>query len=235
MHCYAVLTAGGVGSRMNSDIPKQFIHVNNKPVIIHTLEKFQIHPSINGIVVACLSGWETVLETYARAFGVSKLMRIVTGGHTNQESIWNCLSSLSDIAKPEDYVVIHDGNRALVPQDVISNAIGVAVREGSSIASIPCTEVIARRDYDSATVSHETIRRECLARTQTPHVMRFSDIVMLHERAREDRIDSAALPELMVHYGMPINLTPGNSVNFKITTSDDLEMFRALVERREAE
>lgn len=233
MRCYVVLTAGGIGSRVGSDIPKQFIHVHDKPVIAYTMEAFQKHPSVAGIVVACLSGWEQVVEAYARAYGITKLVGIVTGGRTNQESIRRGLGMLEGIADSNDLVIIHDGNRALVSQDVISNAISVAVREGSAVTAIPCTEVIARRDSGDETLCHETIRRESLARTQTPHVMRLGELLALHERAEADGVDSAALPELMVRYGMDVHLTPGDEMNFKITTPSDLEIFRALVDREE--
>ncbi len=231
MSIWVILTAGGVGSRVGSDIPKQFIHVENKPVIAYTMEAFQRHPSVTGIVISCLSGWEQVVETYAKAYGIDKLRGIVAGGRTNQESIANALAEVRDVAQDDDFVLIHDGNRALVSQDIISNALAVAQREGSAVTAIPCTEVIARRDAGDEATSHETIRRECLARTQTPHVMRLGELLALHKRANEDGVDSAALPELMVLYGMAVHLTPGDEMNFKITTPSDLQIFRALVER----
>ena len=231
MSVWVILTAGGVGSRVGSDIPKQFIHVENKPVIAYTMEAFQRHPSVTGIVISCLAGWEQVVETYAKAYGIDKLRGIVTGGRTNQESIANALAEVREAARDDDFVLIHDGNRALVSQDIISNALAVAQREGSAVTAIPCTEVIARRDAGDEATSHETIRRECLARTQTPHVMRLGELLALHERANEDGVDSAALPELMVRYGMAVHLTPGDEMNFKITTPSDLRIFRSLVER----
>ena len=231
MHCYVVLTAGGVGSRVGSDIPKQFIHVNDEPVIAYTMQAFQRHPSVEGIAVACLAGWEQVLEAYAKAFGITKLLGIVTGGATNQASIRNALKVFDNVATPNDLIIIHDGNRALVSQDIISNAISVATVKGSAVTAIPCTEVIVRRDIDDETLCHETIRRESLARTQTPHVMKYRELISLHEKAMRDGVDSAALPELMVRYGMEVHLTPGNEKNFKITTPSDLEIFRALVEQ----
>ena len=231
MSVWVILTAGGVGSRVGSDIPKQFIHVENKPVIAYTMEAFQRHPSVTGIVISCLAGWEQVVETYAKAYGIDKLRGIVTGGRTNQESIANALAEVREAARDDDFVLIHDGNRALVSQDIVSNALAVAQREGSAVTAIPCTEVIARRDAGDEATSHETIRRECLARTQTPHVMRLGELLALHNRANEDGVDSAALPELMVRYGMAVHLTPGDEMNFKITTPSDLRIFRALVER----
>ncbi len=231
MSVWVILTAGGVGSRVGSDIPKQFIHVDDKPVIAYTMQAFERHPSVTGIVVSCLAGWEQVVEAYAKAYGIDKLAGIVTGGCTNQESIANALEKVRESATVNDFVLIHDGNRALVSQDIISNALAVAQREGSAVTAIPCTEVIARRDAGDEEASHETIRRESLARTQTPHVMKLSGLLALHARAHADGIDSAALPELMVRYGMTVHLTPGDEMNFKITTPSDLQIFRALVEQ----
>lgn len=232
MSCYVVLTAGGIGSRVGSDIPKQFIHVNDKPVIVYTMEAFQRHPSVDGIVVACLEGWEKVLRAYSSNFGITKLMDVVTGGSTNQQSIANALGALDGAAGDGDLVLLHDGNRPLVSQDIISSAISTAEREGSAVTAIPATEVVVRKDADDELTAHESIRRESLARTQTPHVMGYRDLVALHKQARKDRVDSAALPELLVHYGRTVHLNPGDEMNFKITSVSDLEIFKALIEAR---
>lgn len=229
MSCYVILTAGGIGSRIGSDIPKQFIHVNDKPVIVYTMEAFQRHPSVDGIVVACLEGWEKVLLAYSSNFGITKLMSVVTGGHTNQESIANALGALEGTAADDDLILLHDGNRPLVEQSIISSAISTAEREGSAVTAIPATEVIVRKDTEDGLTAHESIRRESLARTQTPHVMGYCDLIELHTRAKHDRVDSAALPELLAHYGRTIHLTPGDEMNFKITTVSDLEIFKALI------
>lgn len=119
----AVLTAGGIGSRAHQDLPKQFLTVENKPILIYTLEAFQQHPSIDEIYVSCLDGWSAVLEAYAKQFNITKLKRIVTGGATGQESIYNGLKAIKeDNEETKDIVVIiHDGNRPMLPQDVITD------------------------------------------------------------------------------------------------------------------
>lgn len=232
MKCYVVLTAGGIGSRVGSDIPKQFIHVNDKPVIAYTMEAFQRHPSVEGIVVACLEGWEKALRAYSLNYGITKLIDIVTGGATNQQSIAIALNALDGMARDDDFVLIHDGNRPLVSQDIISNAIITAEREGSAVTVIPATEVVVRKDADDELTAHESICRESLARTQTPHVMGYRDLVALHRQARKDGVESAALPELLVHYDRAVHLCSGDELNFKITTGSDLEIFKALIEAR---
>lgn len=234
MATYAVLTAGGVGSRMANEIPKQFINVSDKPVIVYALEAFQRHPGIDGIVVSCLRGWEPILSAYAREFGIAKLMAVVPGGESGQQSIYNALAKLKETASGDDLVVIHDGNRAFVSQDIISNAIGVAQAKGDAVACIPCVEVIAKRDPDSPDTAHVTIDRDSLVRTQTPHVFRLDDIVALHKWARENGVEAAAAPELLTMRGRAIHFSPGDETNFKITTQSDLRMFRALLRERGA-
>ena len=229
MSTYAILTAGGVGSRMMREIPKQFINVNDKPVIAYTMEAFQSHPDVDGIVVSCLIGWEQVLSAYAREFGISKLLAIVPGGETGQQSIYNALLKLGETAKGGDFVIIHDGNRAFVSHEIISNAISVAEDKGDAVACIPCVEVIAKRDDVNSEIAHVTIDRNSLVRTQTPHVFRFADIVALHDWARENGIEAAAAPELLTLHGRAIHFSLGDETNFKITTPGDLRIFKALL------
>lgn len=233
MSTYAILTAGGVGSRMANEIPKQFINVCDKPVIIYTMEAFQRHPGVDGIVVSCLKGWEPILSAYAREFGITKLLAVVQGGATGQQSIYNALSKLKENATESDLVIIHDGNRAFVSQEIISNAIGVAEDKGNAIASIPCVEVIAKRDPEEPDTAKITIDRDSLERTQTPHVFRLGDILELHNWARKNGVETAAAPELLTLRGRAIHFSPGDETNFKITTQSDLKMFKALLAVKE--
>lgn len=226
---FVILTAGGVGSRMSNEIPKQFINVNDKPIIVYTLEAFQRHPGIDGIVVSCLQGWEPILGAYAREFGITKLKAIVPGGETGQQSIYNALSKIREFGKDDDFVIIHDGNRAFVSQEIISNALGVAEAKGDAVACIPCVEVIAKRDADDPDTSKVTIDRDSLERTQTPHVFHLGDILELHEWAKKNGVETAAAPELLTLRGRAIHFSPGDETNFKITTQSDLKMFKALL------
>ena len=232
---FVILTAGGVGSRMSNEIPKQFINVNDKPIIVYTLEAFQRHPGIDGIVVSCLQGWEPILGAYAREFGITKLKAIVPGGETGQRSIYNALSRIREFGKDDDFVVIHDGNRAFVSQEIISNALGVAEAKGDAVACIPCVEVIAKRDPSEPDTARLTIDRDSLERTQTPHVFRLGDILELHEWARENGVETAAAPELLTLRGRAIHFSVGDETNFKITTQSDLRMFRALLAAEDKE
>ena len=119
----AVIIAGGSGSRMGQDIPKQFINVYDKPVLVYTLEGFQKHPQIDHILVVCIDGWHDVVKAYAKQFGVDKLQWVVSGGNSGQESIRNGIYALEGICSDNDIVIIHDGIRPLVDETVLTDVI----------------------------------------------------------------------------------------------------------------
>ena len=139
---FAVIVAGGSGHRMGQDIPKQFIHINNKPVLIYTLEGFQNHPEIDKIGVVCVEGWESMLQAYARQFDISKLDWVITGGATVQESIWRGIQQLENKCSDSDIVIIHDGIRPMVDETVLTDVIAVAREKGNAVTSMPYNEQI---------------------------------------------------------------------------------------------
>ena len=220
----ALITAGGIGSRMKQNVPKQFLTVYNKPVIIYTLEAFQKHPNIDAIIVACLRGWEPILEAYAEQYNITKLKWVVPGGKNGQESIKNCLIELKKHCKPTDIVLVHDGNRALVSEDIISNSIVTCMEKGSAVAVIPCNEVILKTN-DQCT-STEVLERDSLKRTQTPHTYPLGKLLWAHEEAEKRNItDSVATCDLMVRLNETIHFSVGSEKNLKITSKDDVEIF----------
>ena len=229
----AVLTAGGSGSRMHQDIPKQFLTVNERPVIVYTLEAFERHPEIDAICVACLRGWENVLDAYAKQFNITKLKYIVPGGATGQESISNGIFELEKHYSPDDIVIIHDGNRPMLSPEIISDNIRVACKNGNAIAAIPCAEVIL--ETEDGKESAKSYRRETLRRTQTPHAFRLGDICSLHRRAKEAGIAStAASCELALKLGVKVYFSAGSEKNLKLTTLDDIDIFKALLKTERA-
>lgn len=224
----ALLTAAGSGSRMHQDIPKQFLHVDDKPIIIHTLEKFQQHPNIDAIIVVTLPSWIDVLKAYAKQFGITKLKWVVSGGKTGQESINNGIKVLIKYCNLDDAIIIHDGNRCMVSSEIISSSLAVYAEYGSAVAAIPCTEAVFR---SSDGVSSDTvIPRDELWRTQTPHTYSLAKLKWAHEKAAELGIKgSVATCTLMQELGETIFFSKGSEENLKITTVDDLEIFRALL------
>ena len=138
----AIIIAGGSGHRMGQDIPKQFINVYDKPVIIYTLESFQNHPMIDAIEVVCLDGWENILQAYAKQFNIDKLKWIVPGGDSGQESIRNGVYNLEDKCKEGDIVVIHDGVRPVIDGIILTDVIRTAEKYGNGVTSRPVNEQI---------------------------------------------------------------------------------------------
>ena len=224
----ALLTAAGVGSRTHQDIPKQFLHINNKPLIIYTMEAFQKHPSVDEIIVVCLDGWHDVLKAYAKQFNITKLKYVVSGGNNGQESIYNGLAELEKYCDKDDLVIVHDGNRALVSQEIITDGIVKCQQFGGSIAAIPCVEAIFKSKDSIKSNIH--IPREELFRTQTPHTYPLGKLLWAHSEAKKRNItNTTATCSLMNELGEKIYFSKGSDKNLKVTTIDDIEIFNALL------
>lgn len=224
----ALLTAAGTGTRMLSEVPKQFLPVHDKPIIVYTMEAFERHPAIDAILVVCLEGWEAILRAYAKQFGITKLLHIAPGGESGQQSIKNGLDMLSGLYQGDDIVLIHDGNRPMLPEDVITDCIANARRHGSAIPVVPCNEaMLTSGDGERASAS---IPRDQLFKTQTPHGFPLKALLDAHEQARQRGITgSVASCTLMLELGGTIHFSRGSEKNFKITTPEDIEIFKALL------
>ncbi len=223
-----IITAAGVGTRTHQIVPKQFLNVNDKPIIIYTMECFQNHPEVDAIYVAILAGWEGFMDLYAKQFHITKLKGIVQGGATGQESIERVLDVVAKECSPQDLVMIHDGSRPYVPARVISDSIRVCREHGNATAAIDTKEAMLQTD--DKVKSQISIDREILYRTQTPHTMRLKDMLELHEEAKEKGITgSVATCTLLIECGHTVWFSRGSDLNFKITSQEDLMIFRALV------
>ena len=224
----AVIIAGGSGSRMGQDIPKQFINVYDKPVLIYTLESFQKHPQIDYIEVVCLEGWSEVLWAYAKQFNISKLKWVVPGGTTGQESIRNGVYNLEDKVSDDDIIIIHDGIRPLVDESVLSDVIIKAKKYGNAVTSLPYNEQIFVVDDKISTIMY--IPRESLRRVSTPQAYRFDLLDSKYHEAYEKKIGiygSHYTNTMMVELGVRLFFATGSDKNIKLTTKDDLELFKA--------
>ena len=226
----ALLIAGGSGNRMGQDIPKQFLHIDGAPIIIHTMKCFQSHPDIDAIAVVCLKGWETVLQAYANQFMITKLKWIFPGGKTGMESIHNGIYGLREAGcNDADLVLIHDSVRPLLSQDIISSNIAICQAFGYAITGIKCREAILESDDGFST--HTSIPRDKLIRTQTPQTFKLGNIIAIHEEAKAKGItDSVASCTLVAEVGgYDMHIVPGSEKNIKITTVEDIEILKALM------
>ncbi len=228
----AIIIAGGVGSRMGHDIPKQFIEVEGKPVLMYTLEGFQKHPMVDVIVLVCIDGWQEDVRRWCAQSGITKLRKIVTGGASGQESIRNGVFSLEGECAQDDVVIIHDGIRPLVDAFVLTDVIEKCVRYGNAVTSLPYNEQIFVVDDEISTVKY--IPRETLRRVSTPQAYLFGRLDSAYHEAFEKKIGiygSSYTNTMMVELGERLYFAAGSDKNVKLTTPDDLEWFRAYLRK----
>ena len=226
----AIIIAGGSGSRMGQDIPKQFINVYDKPVLIYTLESFQRHPQIDAIEVVCLDGWHDILWAYAKQFNIDKMKWVVSGGKTGQESIRNGVYNLKKKANEDDNIIIHDGIRPLVEPSVLTDVISKCTQYGNAVTSLPYNEQIFVVNSEDESTTSKFIPRETLRRVSTPQAYKFSLLYEKYQEAFEKEIGiygSHYTNTMMVELGVTLHFAAGSDKNIKLTTKDDLEMFKA--------
>lgn len=230
----AVIFAGGSGSRMHTKSrPKQFLEYNGKPIIIYTLELFDNHPMIDGIVVVCIESWIPFLEKMLNKFEINKVVRIIKGGDTGQESIFNGLSAAEEYSEKDEktIVLIHDGVRPLITEKTITDNIITVKENGNCITCIPATETFVVKGPDGK-LEIPSRCNSLIARA--PQSFFLKDIITAHRRAimegRNDFIDSCTM---MSEYGHRMNTIIGPMENIKITTPEDFFIFKAMVEVHE--
>ena len=231
-----VIFAGGVGSRMHSkDVPKQFLEIHNKPIIIHTLEYFERNDEIDAVVISCVGDWIPHLEKLLYQYRIEKVKRIVKGGATGQLSIYNGLTAAKEVAAGRKAIVlIHDGVRPLINEQLLSDNIESVKRYGSAITSAVVKETIVVIDEDGMVEQVPSRAKSRVAKA--PQSFWLDDILAVHEKAlsegNDNSIDSCTL---MQSYGYKLHMVDGPYENIKITTPDDFYTMRAILDARENE
>ncbi len=234
-----VIFAGGVGVRMKvADRPKQFLMVNGKPIIIHTIEIFQKHPEIDGIIVSCISDWVEYMEELKNNYGLDKIGKIVPGGATGQLSIYNGLKAAEEVYGAENNIVlIHDGVRPLISAETISDNIRAVKKYGSAITTVPAQETIIVVDENEKCSSErvESIVNRSSARiARAPQSFYLKEIIEMQEKAiSEGFTNMTDSCTLMTHYGKGLYTVAGEKNNIKITTPEDFYTFRALSDAKD--
>jgi 2-C-methyl-D-erythritol 4-phosphate cytidylyltransferase len=231
----ALIFAGGTGQRMNSkSMPKQFLEVHGKPIIIYTLEQFDQHPRIDGIIIACIPDWITYLDDLVRKFQIRKIHAIIPGGETGQLSIYNTLCEANKLFDPDTSVLIHDGVRPLINQETISKCISCLSLYGNAVTTAPAVETVIVMSEEQESIDAVVQRSRCkLARA--PQCFKLYDILSVHKKAMQegicDAIDSATL---MHSHGVRLHTVEGPVENIKITTPTDFYTFRGILDARES-
>lgn len=232
----ALIFAGGTGTRMNNAArPKQFLELDGRAIIIHTLNHFQNHPKIESICVVCLESWIPYLKDLLTKFAVTKVKWIVPGGTTGQESIYNGLKAIHDgVENPDDCsVLIHDGVRPLINEKVITGNIECIQKYGAAITVAPAVETIITSNEKQEV--QNIYNRDCCHLARAPQGFLFKNIWDAHVRAKADgvnnMIDSACL---MKQYGYTLHMVDGPVENIKITTPMDFFLFKAIYETQQS-
>ena len=223
-----LLIAGGVGSRFGANIPKQFVEINNKPIIAYTLETFQKAIEIDQIVVVSVAGWEDYIERLKNNFAITKLMHIITGGDSRFESIYKGLISLADIANESDLVLIHDAVRPCVTTNEMNSSLRVAKIQGAALAVASC--------YDTMFVSRDGIiidkvfPREELFKGQTPESIQYGIAYSAYREADQKGLYIDSPTSLLLKLNITVGLSLGSQENLKITTMEDIALFKTIIE-----
>lgn len=230
----AVIFAGGVGKRMHSkDIPKQFLKMHGIPIIVHTVNLFQDSPVIDKIVISCVKPYMDYMAELVKKYNLTKVKKIVSGGKTGQESIFNGLKAAAVVGdRTKDIVLIHDGVRPLINEKTIEDNIVSVKKHGSAITSIKAKETIIVVDDNEAIVKVPNRSHSRLARA--PQSFYLNDILTAHERAiSENKLDFIDSCSMLTYYGKKLYLVDGPQENIKITTPDDFYTMRALLDAKE--
>ena len=228
MKNYVILLAGGVGKRMGSDIPKQFLEVNGKPIIVYSIENFQKNPQIEKIVVVCVKDWIDKTWELIKKYSLTKVEWIIEGGNTGHDSIRNGVFFLKEKVDPDDHIIVHDAVRPVLPQKAIDEVIRVSHEKGNASSSIEChPPIVYTEDHESGITD---VDREHVMLTASPQAFKFSLALKCYEQAEEeDYHTSTFTSSLLIHCHERVYFAKGTSCNIKITRKEDLALFEALL------
>lgn len=228
----ALIFAGGTGKRMNSrSKPKQFLEMHGKPIIIYTLEHFEYHEEIDHIVIVCIEGWIEALESFLKQYGITKVRKIVPGGETGHDSIYLGLKAMEEFSNEEDIVLIHDGVRPLITDELISKNIETVKKYGNAITAEPVRESVVR-STDGESICDVPPRNQMYV-AKAPQSFRYGEILDLYKRSCKDGVCSIDSSHLCNIYQVGMHLVMSTKNNLKITEPADFYIYRALYEALE--
>lgn len=234
MHNHVIILAGGIGSRLGGPMPKQFLSLNDKPVIVHTLENFEKNSKVDGITIVCVKEWISYLREMLIEYKISKVTDIIEGGSTAHDSTRNGLFSLKSKLGKDDFVIIHDAARPILPQAAINDMLAIAYEKGNASLAIPCYETVIYTDDGKS--GDKQLDRSSIMRIQTPQAYRFESILELYERAdKENKHDFIYADLVYIYYGKTVYFSKGFTNNIKITRKEDIPLCKALMTFTEEE
>lgn len=229
----ALIFAGGVGLRMNSKaVPKQFLKLHGKEIILYTLEHFEKHDDIDAIVIVCIKSWIKYLKEQIKKYRIRKVKWIVPGGETGQLSIYEGLKTLEKECPEDSIILIHDGVRPLINEKIITDNIFCVKEYGTAITVSPSVETVIIIN-DNGEIEQISDRSNCMM-AKAPQSFYLKDILSAHKLAfKENRFDFIDSASIMNYYGFKLKTILGDYENIKITTPSDYYIFKALNEKNE--
>lgn len=230
----AVIFAGGSGARMGAGLPKQFLEVNGMPIIIHTLENFEEHSQIDEIYIACKEEYIRKLKRMLNKYWIKKVKKIVPGGTSGQDSIFNALCAAAENNDEDTIVLIHDGVRPCITAGLIDDVIACVSANGSAITCTPMLETPVLSN--GGAYVGEVLNRQDVYTAQAPQAFHLGDILKAHKIVRETNPDYEGIIDsctLMKSLGREVSIVPGPRGNIKVTTPEDLYIFRAMIQYQE--
>lgn len=225
----AIILAGGVGSRVGADRPKQFVEVLDKPVLAYTIEIFESHPEVDAIEVVCHKSWKDYLNDIITKYGYKKVKWVADGGDTFQDSVMSGVNNLKNKIGGDDYVLVQYGAAPFTSEKIVTDVIRVMKEKGSAVTATPCYQLMGSKDGD---VSKTWVDRDLYTQIACPYGFRYDYLLGVYERAEEQGLIEKIEPHttsLMYALGDELNLAYGDQTNIKITTKEDFDMFEGYV------
>jgi len=223
MRTIAIIPAGGKGLRSGSATPKQYLKVNGKPIIVYTLQTFQKNKLVDRIIIAAEPEYFNLLIKLVKKHKLSKVDLIVEGGNTRQDSVYNAVNSSG--ADDNDLLVVHDAARTLLPDNILTNALETAKQKGNALVCIKAKDTLIK---GKKTVG-EYLNRDEIYYVQTPQIFKYKELQKALSKAQRENFIGTDESMLVKRLGKKVNIIEGSVFNFKITTKEDVEMFRKLV------
>ncbi|MBU2505742.1 MAG: 2-C-methyl-D-erythritol 4-phosphate cytidylyltransferase [Bacteroidetes bacterium] len=223
MKVTAVIPSGGIGKRINSSLPKQYIQIKGKELIAYTLQIFNASIHVDEIVIAAAPEYFELLSDIKSKYGFNKIIKVVSGGKDRQDSVYNALSSIS--AHSEDLIVVHDAARPILPASVLENAIATAKKHGAVVSAIKASDTLLKGNQ----TVESYLDRNDIYYVQTPQVFKFG---LLHEAMKKANLENfiGTDESMLVHnYGHKVVIVDGSPINIKVTNNEDLEIIKLLL------
>ena len=224
-----MILAGGVGSRVGAGKPKQFVEILGKPVLAYTIDIFQKHPNVDAIEVVCHEKWMDYLKEMLHKYNLSKVKWIVHGGDTFQESVINGANYLKDKIANEDYILVQYGAAPFTSEKIVTDVIRVMKEKGTAVTATPCYQLIGTKDGDE---SLNWVDRDKYVQIACPYGFKYAYLLDVYKRAEEKGLLASIEPHttsLIYALGDKLNLAYGDQTNIKITTKEDIDMFKGFI------